>query len=320
MLAFLCISMGFLHAVHAECSLPVYSIPGVGTEQRCEHKAGCPKRTKHCVSVSSTAAFDPDSPLLSNAVSTWANCTVVCARNPDGDHELWKCNGHNMWERVKQLTALKCADPPPCPPFPAVTSGRCNALVVLGWVVDKNLDKCVRAQGCPLDAQRYAKGQLFENVKNCEKRLQVCQNQAQKNTVTGLSLNSPSINSSAGNSTSSPVTNTSSSNLTQIALAVLGAPIPTPAPVVASVNLRAQEAVVKSLAGAAVTSRAPLVQGPWGGAGVDVDVTMQELKKLNPTFTFAKNHEFEQYPLVTNDRFARLLYDDDNMLVRIVRE
>jgi len=64
----------------------------------------------------------------------------------------------------------------------------------------------------------------------------------------------------------------------------------------------------------------PLIEGPWGSAGVDVDVTMQELEKLNPTFNFTKNHEFEQYPLVDSDHFARLLFDDDNMLVSIVRK
>lgn len=352
-------TLAMVVAVSAVCSFPALSIPGVGTDLLCQHKDGCPKRAE-CSSHSLVSSFSAGSLALPQLLQGIVNCTVTCANGNNGN-EFWRCVGEEVWERERGTPVLKCVAPAlrPCPPFPPVVLGRCNAPVSLGYVLDRQLERCNQVKGCAADARLYAKGQLFQDLKACQTRLKVCLSQVptkspssaptrslieRKNTSSSSLVNNNSSTLSNNSNVFVNVTSNVSVLLTNTttvavsssvittanataainnaisgALPLLGVLVPTPAPAVPPATKRAQEVVAKSLSGGA-SSSIPLAQGPWGGAGVDVDITMQELKKLNPTFDFQKTPEFEQYTNVVSDHFARLLYDSNNMLVRIVRQ
>jgi len=86
------------------CSYPMWSIPEVGTDTRCDNgRAGCPKRIDEVASPECTDSF---------GVMGGANCVVRCASDSDGadNTEVWQCSNSDFetWELVGD--ALDCGE------------------------------------------------------------------------------------------------------------------------------------------------------------------------------------------------------------------
>jgi len=75
------------------CNYPMWTIPDVGTETRCDHSTGCPKRTTDCNDLFGVLFGD--------------NCTLVCANDQRGDTETVKCIGNDVWSS----SVLDCSRP-----------------------------------------------------------------------------------------------------------------------------------------------------------------------------------------------------------------
>jgi len=89
-------SMGF-------CSYPMWSIPTVGTDRRCDHEEGCPKRIDEAASPACVDSF---------GVMDGDICMVRCNGDHDGTEilEEWKCSeaDKETWELVGE--ALTCEE------------------------------------------------------------------------------------------------------------------------------------------------------------------------------------------------------------------
>ena len=79
----------------------MWSIPGVGTDQRCDDNKGCPKR------IDSIASPDCDD---SFGVFGGDSCTVRCASDDDGgEHvEVWTCSDTDNETWLEPEEGLKC--------------------------------------------------------------------------------------------------------------------------------------------------------------------------------------------------------------------
>lgn len=317
LLGFLCLGV-----VLATCGQPE-TIPGVGTEKGCNHQGGCLKRVKTCTALS---------------------CEVICEIAPKGIIEKWECV-NNAWQR--QGAALNCSSTKPCPPFPRVQPSRCKQPVILGYVVNNELTACVEVMACPLDRKLYSQGgELFKEHKACLTRLGVCKQQAINNTASTAPSKNPTVDKlrnatenvktkhlaaiAATNPTQQPqnsskkfknVTESNSTSEEENATEVQ-VPVGWPLSILTlpDVSASAAQIVVKTLSGPVVKPLQPLIRGPWGSPGLNVDIAMKELQKLNPTFTIVKTHEFTPYSAAVGDSFARLLFDDQNLLVSIMRQ
>lgn len=74
------------------CDYPMWSLPDVGTDSRCDHDEGCPKISKECEDLFGKMGGE--------------TCKVTCAGDPEGtEHgsEVWKCIGAS----AKKAVALK---------------------------------------------------------------------------------------------------------------------------------------------------------------------------------------------------------------------
>ena len=84
------------------CPYPMWSIPGVGTDTRCDDVAGCPKRLK--------AGSDCDDAF---GVVGGHGCEVQCAgnRGRSGPTETWACSAvaNEAWVPPDPAGALTCA-------------------------------------------------------------------------------------------------------------------------------------------------------------------------------------------------------------------
>lgn len=78
----------------SHCNYPMWNMPEVGTDTRCDHTSGCPKRTLDCENL--FAKFVGE------------ECTLTCANDRDGPTETVKCVGPDEWETVGP--SLDCAD------------------------------------------------------------------------------------------------------------------------------------------------------------------------------------------------------------------
>jgi len=286
--------------VISSSSCSVWDIPGVGSKQRCDHKSGCPKRAPNC---------DVSGP-----------CTVVCANSTGQGKERWECV-NNIWQLTEGQSPLHCSPLlRPCPPFPSVRAGACQNKTMLGYKIRDG--KCRKLTGCESDRSLYAKGELFGRMQACQKRLQFCNMQHPNTNVPPSSrVAATSSNSTNSSSHSAPASSVpawalppGSSSSASSGSFVLSAGSSLPG------SRNQAEVAAKSVSGGILGALQTLVPGTWGTAPVNVDTAIRELKVLNPTFNFMKNYQFEQYPLVVSDHFARLLYDDGNFLVRIVRQ
>lgn len=66
------------------CSYPMWFMEDVGTDQRCDHEGGCPKRTSNCDGIYGVSGdMDP--------------CMVHCANDPTGPQETRYCIGRDVW-------------------------------------------------------------------------------------------------------------------------------------------------------------------------------------------------------------------------------
>lgn len=65
------------------CSYPQWTIPGVGTDTRCDHPEGCPKRPcTPCAAV--------------YGITAGKSCEVYCANNGNMK-ETWYCSSSGTW-------------------------------------------------------------------------------------------------------------------------------------------------------------------------------------------------------------------------------
>merc|ERR1719487_1990571 len=79
------------------CDYPMWVMPDVGTDRRCDHEAGCPKRTTDCENLYGKMENE--------------TCTVVCAGAPRGPTETWACVDRNEWKLVGP--AIDCSQETP---------------------------------------------------------------------------------------------------------------------------------------------------------------------------------------------------------------
>ncbi|GMH93115.1 hypothetical protein TrVE_jg10273 [Triparma verrucosa] len=90
-------SLPLAHAAKSGfCSYPMWSIPEVGTDTRCDNgRNGCPKRIDEVASPECTDSF---------GVAGGATCVVRCASDHDGSDntEAWQCSDTDFetWELV----------------------------------------------------------------------------------------------------------------------------------------------------------------------------------------------------------------------------
>jgi len=81
------------------CSYPMWMIPGVGTDTRCDYDSGCDRRvTETCNNI--------------YGITQGQTCMVYCDWNkpPTGPtgYETWECTGNNEWTRISQALSCGC--------------------------------------------------------------------------------------------------------------------------------------------------------------------------------------------------------------------